>query len=144
LGRQPNLQAADVAAEIEWAKARMVNPSAYVTASLMAGREPPADPAEIADVYKEYEKEKRRRGVVDFDDLLIFLAKAIEDDADFGKVQRWRFRHLFVDEFQDVNPLQHRLLMAWLGDGIDLCVVGDPNQAIYGWNGADPTLPTGL
>ena len=51
--------------------------------------------------------------------------------------QRWRFRHLFVDEFQDVNPLQYRLLRAWLGDGDDLFVVGDPHQAIYGWNGAD-------
>ena len=51
--------------------------------------------------------------------------------------QRWRFRHLFVDEFQDVNPLQFRLLQGWLGDRADLCVVGDPNQAIYSWNGAD-------
>ena len=55
----------------------------------------------------------------------------------FAAAQRWRHRHLFVDEFQDVNPLQLRLLDAWRGDGYDLCVVGDPQQAIYGWNGAD-------
>ena len=53
---------------------------------------------------------------------------------------RWRIRHLFVDEFQDVNPAQWRLLTAWLGGGRDLFVVGDPRQAIYGWNGADPTV----
>ena len=47
---------------------------------------------------------------------------------------------MFVDEFQDLNPLQHRLLLAWLGTSTDLCVVGDPHQAIYGWNGSDPLL----
>ena len=57
--------------------------------------------------------------------------------APFAAAQRWRFRHLFVDEFQDVNPLQLSLLDAWRGSSTDLCVVGDPHQAIYGWNGAD-------
>ena len=52
----------------------------------------------------------------------------------------WRYRHLSVDEFQDVNPAQFRLIRALLGDRNDLCAVGDPNQAIYGWNGADPSL----
>jgi superfamily I DNA/RNA helicase len=84
--------------------------------------------------------EKRRRGLVDFDDLLGRLADAIERDPEFAGAQRWRWRHVYVDEFQDLNPLQHRLLTAWLGDSLDLCVVGDPDQAIYGWNGADPEL----
>ncbi len=53
------------------------------------------------------------------------------------RAQRWRFRHLFVDELQDVNPLQFRLLEAWRGDRYDVTAVGDPQQAIYGWNGAD-------
>ena len=75
--------------------------------------------------------------MVDFDDLLRLCATSIETDPAFAAAQRWRFRHLFVDEFQDVNPLQLRLLDAWLGDRYDLCVVGDPHQAIYGWNGAD-------
>ena len=52
-------------------------------------------------------------------------------------MQRWKFRHLFVDEFQDINPLQLHLLEAWRAERPDLCVVGDPDQAIYGWNGAD-------
>ncbi|MHB8505663.1 MAG: ATP-dependent DNA helicase UvrD2, partial [Acidimicrobiales bacterium] len=84
--------------------------------------------------------EKLRRGLVDFDDLLARCADALERDPSFAAAQRWRWRHVFVDEFQDVNPLQHRLLLAWLGDRLDLCVVGDPHQAIYGWNGADPHL----
>ena len=65
---------------------------------------------------------------------------AIERDPTFAAAQRWRFRHLFVDEYQDVNPLQERLLRAWLGDRDDLCVVGDPDQAIYRWNGADASF----
>src|SRR5205823_2230517 len=77
--------------------------------------------------------------LVDFDDLLWRCVHALESDAEFAAAQRWRFRHFFVDEFQDVNPVQFRLLHAWLGehDAPDLCVVGDPNQAIYSWNGAD-------
>ena len=65
-------------------------------------------------------------------------ASALETDDRFGAAQRWRWQHVFVDELQDVNPLQCRLLLALLGDNEDLFVVGDPNQAIYGWNGADP------
>jgi DNA helicase-2/ATP-dependent DNA helicase PcrA len=98
--------------------------------------------AAMATLYQRYEDEKRRKGVVDFDDLLSRCAEALDSDAEFAAGQRWRFRHLFVDEFQDVNPVQHRLLEGWLGDRVDLCVVGDPNQAIYSWNGADPRFLT--
>jgi superfamily I DNA/RNA helicase len=56
----------------------------------------------------------------------------------------WRYRHLSVDEFQDINPAQYRLIEALMGDRADLLVVGDPNQAIYGWNGADSGLITRL
>ncbi len=67
-------------------------------------------------------------------------ASLLEEDRAAAAAQRWRIRHVFVDEFQDVNPAQWRLLRAWLGDRSDLFVVGDPRQAIYAWNGADPTL----
>ncbi|HZU73612.1 MAG TPA: ATP-dependent DNA helicase UvrD2, partial [Acidimicrobiales bacterium] len=136
------LQPADLASEIEWAKARLVGPADYEAAASLAGRRPPLPAGAMAELYRRYEEEKRRRGMVDFDDLLQECATAIEVDAAFAAAQRWRFRHLFVDEFQDVNPSQFRLLTAWLGDRLDLCVVGDPNQAIYSWNGADPTLLT--
>ncbi|MEP6623381.1 MAG: ATP-dependent DNA helicase UvrD2, partial [Acidimicrobiia bacterium] len=64
--------------------------------------------------------------------------KALETEMEFAATQRWRFRHLFVDEFQDVSRAQLRLLRAWLGERDDLCVVGDPDQAIYSFAGADP------
>ena len=134
----------EVAGLIEWAKARTVAPEQFEEAVAGAGRALPAgmSAAALAGVYARYEHEKRRRGLVDFDDLLSRCADAIEQDPEFAGAQRWRWRHVYVDEFQDLNPLQHRLLLAWLGTSVDLCVVGDPNQAIYGWNGADPRLLT--
>ncbi|MGH9301015.1 MAG: ATP-dependent DNA helicase UvrD2 [Acidimicrobiales bacterium] len=131
---------ADIAAEIEWAKARMIAPESYPDAAARADRKAPLAPSDMARVYQRYEEDKRRRGLVDFDDLLSRCALALEEDPTFAASQRWRFRHVFVDEFQDVNPVQFRLLRAWLSNNTDLCVVGDPNQAIYSWNGADPEL----
>jgi DNA helicase-2/ATP-dependent DNA helicase PcrA len=135
---------AEIAGHIEWAKARLVAPDDFETAARSAGRALPVPGSELASIYERYEHEKRRRGLVDFDDLLGRCADVIEQDSAFAAAQRWRWRHVFVDEFQDVNPLQHRLLLAWLGDAVDLCIVGDPNQAIYGWNGADPGLLDGV
>lgn len=134
----------DIATEIDWARARLVRPEDYVAEARQAGRRPTAGLAAVATAYARYEEHKRQRRVLDLDDLLERLAEEIERDPAFAEVQRWRFRHLFVDEFQDVNPLQLRLLAAWRGAGTDLCVVGDPHQAIYAWNGADPTVLTDL
>jgi DNA helicase-2/ATP-dependent DNA helicase PcrA len=130
-------EAAEVAGEIEWAKARLVDPSGYEAAVAAAGRPTPRPPAEVASYFERYEREKARRGLLDFDDLLWRLADAIEGDPVFAAAQRWRYRHFFVDEFQDVNPAQFRLLRAWLGDRSDLSVVGDDDQAVYGFTGAD-------
>jgi len=129
---------ADLASQVEWAKARLVGPDDFVESC--SGRALPAPAPEIAQLYRRYEHEKLRRGLVDFDDLLSGCADALERDPTFAGAQRWWWRHVFVDEFQDLNPLQHRLLRAWLGGRDDLCAVGDPNQAIYGWNGADPDV----
>lgn len=137
LGGTRRVTPSDLATEIEWAKARLVGPATYVDAAHRAGRVTAASPERVAGWYERYEVEKRSRGLVDFDDLLIRCAALIERDPSFAAAQRWRFRHLFVDEYQDVNPLQERLLRAWAGDRDDLCVVGDLNQAIYSWNGAD-------
>ncbi len=68
------------------------------------------------------------------------MRRAVRDDRDFAAVQHWKYRHLFVDEFQDINPLQLHLLEAWRAGRPDLCVVGDPDQAIYGWNGAESAV----
>ena len=127
----------DIVTEIEWAKARMIPAGDYAMQAAAAGRRTPLDPSAVADIYARYEEDKLKRRMVDFDDLLRLATRDIEADPEFAAARRWRFRHLFVDEFQDVNPLQFRLLQAWVGPDVDLCVVGDPNQAIYAWNGAD-------
>lgn len=128
-----------VATEIEWAKARRIAPTDYATEARHAERKIPVDASPIAEWYAAYEQHKERAGLVDFDDLLERVAQEILDNPGFAAVQRWRFRHLFVDELQDANPAQLRLLDAWLGAREDLFAVGDAKQAIYGWNGADPS-----
>jgi DNA helicase-2/ATP-dependent DNA helicase PcrA len=138
-GREAGLLAAEFASEIEWAKARLIRPDGYARAVAAAGRTPPKPMGEVTEIYREYERQKRRRGLVDFDDLIWDCADVIERDAEFAAAQRWRFQHVFVDEFQDASPAQFRLLQAWLGDRPDLCVVGDGDQAIYGFAGADPS-----
>ena len=135
--------ALELASEIEWAKARMVPPDRYEHEARAAGRTTSLEAPLVATLFARYEEEKRRRGLVDFDDLLINCADALENDHEWAAAQRWRWRHFFVDEYQDVNPLQIRLLAAWRGDRPDLCVVGDPDQSIYSWNGAESSeLPT--
>lgn len=129
--------ALDVVGEIEWAKARMITPETYPEAATSADRRPGVTVETVAAVFEEYEKAKRQRRVLDFDDLLEGWRRALQRGDGFSEAQRWRFRHIFVDEFQDVNPLQHALLKALVADRSDLCVVGDPRQAIYSWNGAD-------
>ena len=133
---------ADLASQVEWAKARLVGPGAFAEAARSAWRALPADAEAIAALYARYEDEKRRRRLVDFDDLLARYADALGSDSRFAAAQRWKWRHVFVDELQDVNPLQCRLLLALLGGNDDFFVVGDPHQAIYGWNGADPGFLT--
>jgi DNA helicase-2/ATP-dependent DNA helicase PcrA len=137
-GSDARVVASELAGEIEWAKARLVTAERYEEAVAEDGRSLARPAVEIAAVYQRYEREKRRRGLADFDDLLWWCADALEQDAQFAAAQRWRFRHLFVDEFQDVSPSQLRLLRGWLGDRPQLCAVGDPDQAIYGFGGADP------
>ena len=144
---RPGLEGVDVgelASVVEWAKARQIAPDGFVAAVATARRELPADSEAVAGLYRRYEDEKRRRRLVDFDDLLGRYADALETDSRFAAAQRWRWRHVFVDELQDVNRLQCRLLLALLGQNDDLFVVGDPNQAIYGWNGADPAFLAGV
>ncbi len=132
----------DVAGEIEWAKARLIPADRYPTEAAKAVRSPGVDLDTVAKVFARYEEEKLARRMVDFDDLLRLATRDIVRDPEYAAARRWRYRHLFVDEFQDVNALQFELLQAWLGDRTDLCVVGDPNQAIYSWNGADASYLT--
>ncbi|HLI15655.1 MAG TPA: ATP-dependent helicase [Acidimicrobiales bacterium] len=135
---------ASLAHEIEWSKARRIGPHEYVAAARAAERAPLAPLEVVAETFARYEQEKRRRRLLDFDDLLVRLAELIGGDADAAALQRWQFRHFFVDELQDANAAQLALLEAWLGGRQDLCAVGDPRQSIYGWNGADPSAVAGF
>jgi DNA helicase II / ATP-dependent DNA helicase PcrA len=126
--------------EVSWARARLVHPDDYPAEARRAGRRPPFPLERVAHFLGRYETEKRRRRVLDLDDLVLRCTHLLESDAAWAAAVRWQVRHLFVDEFQDVNPAQWRLLESWRHGREDLCVVGDPRQAIYAWNGADPTL----
>lgn len=129
----------DLAGEIEWAKASLITPEQYPAAVVAASRDTPLDAAQIAAVYAEYESLKVRDEsltLLDFDDLLLHTAAAIENDAAVAQEFRDRYRCFVVDEYQDVTPLQQRVLLAWLGDRDDLTVVGDANQTIYSFTGA--------
>jgi DNA helicase II / ATP-dependent DNA helicase PcrA len=131
----------DVAGEIEWAKASLISPEQYPDAVAAAARDIPLDAARVATVYAAYESLKSRGddvALLDFDDLLLHTAAAIENDAAIAEEFRDRYRCFVVDEYQDVTPLQQRVLAAWLGDRDDLTVVGDANQTIYSFTGATP------
>ncbi|MDQ1714520.1 MAG: ATP-dependent helicase UvrD/PcrA [Frankiaceae bacterium] len=126
----------DLASEIEWAKARLADPTSYVAVATEAKRQPPVSVEKVAAIYAAYEKAKGERHVVDFEDLLLVAAGFVEDAPRVATAVRDRYRHFTVDEYQDVSPLQQRLLDAWVGGRHDLCVVGDPNQTIYTFAGA--------
>ncbi|QGN46998.1 ATP-dependent DNA helicase UvrD2 [Micromonospora sp. WMMD558] len=128
--------ARDLAGEIEWAKSSLVEPGEYVVAAAKALRDTPYEPAKVADVFAAYEKLKRSGGVIDFEDMLRAAVWGIEEHRDVAEQVRAQYRHFVVDEYQDVNPLQQRLLEAWLGGRDDLTVVGDASQTIYSFTGA--------
>ena len=134
----------DLAADIEWAKVRELTPEGFATAIAATGRVPAAEAREVAEVWRAYEDVKHQRAVIDFEDVLLLTVGMLADRPDIATQVRDRYRWFTVDEFQDVNPLQYRLLRLWLGDGDDLCVVGDPAQTIYTFAGADPRFLDGF
>jgi DNA helicase-2/ATP-dependent DNA helicase PcrA len=128
----------DLASEIEWAKASLVTPEDYPAVAAKTQRDTPAPAERVAAVYRAYEEVKNRARVLDFDDLLLHTAAALEEHVEVATEFRDRYRCFVVDEYQDVTPLQQRVLDAWLGDRDDLTVVGDANQTIYSFAGASP------
>jgi len=128
----------DLASEIEWAKASLITPERYPAEVARVRREIPAPAELIAAVYTGYEQLKLSTGLLDFDDLLLHTAAALETHPEVAGEFRERYRCFVVDEYQDVTPLQQRVLDAWLGERDDLTVVGDANQTIYTFAGATP------
>ncbi|MBV7294845.1 ATP-dependent DNA helicase UvrD2 [Corynebacterium sp. TAE3-ERU12] len=130
----------DVLGEIEWAKATLVTPDNYAAKAAELGRPAPVDADKIAKAYRGYEELKTSPEgmLLDFDDLLLHTAGAMENSRAVAEEFRNQYRSFVVDEYQDVTPLQQRVLDAWLGERDDLTVVGDPNQTIYSFTGATP------
>nr|WP_308115958.1 ATP-dependent DNA helicase UvrD2 [Rhodococcus corynebacterioides] len=131
----------DLAGEIEWAKASLVAPQDYAATVTRLRRDTPTDADRVAAVYEGYEQLKNRDPdavLLDFDDLLLHTAAALETSPAVAQEFRERYRCFVVDEYQDVTPLQQRVLDAWVGERDDLTVVGDANQTIYSFTGATP------
>ena len=87
--------------------------------------------------YRRYQKALKQAGAVDFDDLLLCTEELFQNFAEVRKVEAGRFAHLLVDEYQDTNGSQYRIVKALAGGHRNLCVVGDDDQSIYGWRGAE-------
>ncbi len=135
----------DLAAEIAWAKVSNVSPEDYP--GLAAGQQrrlASYDAETVARVFTAYEQVKRDRQRIDFEDILLCTAAMIAEHPGIAAEIRRTYRHLVVDEYQDVSPLQQALLDLWRGDSADVCVVGDPAQTIHSFAGAQPTFLTGF
>lgn len=125
----------DVASEIEWRKVSMLSIDQYAAARPSGvGR---LDVSRVVDLQRAYEKLKDERRKLDFEDVLLACAGMLEAEPRVLASVHEQYRHFTVDEFQDVSPLQHRLLELWRGDRRDICVVGDASQTIYSFAGAD-------
>ncbi|GAA2012177.1 ATP-dependent helicase [Microbacterium ulmi] len=125
----------DVASAIEWRKITMRSVDAYAAARPHGiGR---LDISRVVDLQRAYERLKDERRQLDFEDVLLACAGMLEAEPQVTQAVREQYRHFTVDEYQDVSPLQHRLLELWVGDRRDLCVVGDASQTIYSFAGAD-------
>lgn len=131
----------DLLGEIEWAKATLISADQYVEFTANSDRTPPVPAEKVAEVYRRYEASKStEEGILlDFDDLLLHVAAALENAPGVAEEFREQYRTFVVDEYQDVTPLQQRVLQAWLGERDDLTVVGDANQTIYSFTGATPS-----
>ncbi|UWF78153.1 ATP-dependent helicase [Microbacterium neungamense] len=123
----------DVAAEIEWRKVSMLSIDRYAEQNRPISG---IRPEQLVDLQRAYEALKDERRQLDFEDVLLACAGMLEAEPRVARAVHEQYRHFTVDEYQDVSPLQNRLLELWLGDRRDLCVVGDASQTIYSFAGA--------
>lgn len=134
----------DLAAEIEWAKVSMLTPANYLENAQGRGTPGGFDLTAVARVFQAYEDVKTDRNIIDFEDVLLITVGILQEDARVAATVREQYRHFVVDEYQDVSPLQQRLLELWLGGREELCVVGDASQTIYSFTGATPQYLLGF
>ena len=133
----------DLVSEVAWAKVSNVTAEDYPRLAAAAGRSIASiDPETVARVFGAYEAAKRDRSRIDFEDILLCAAALMSEHEEVADTIRRTYRHLVVDEYQDVSPLQEALLTLWRGDRSDVCVVGDPAQTIHSFAGAQASYLT--
>ncbi len=133
-GQDPELpRLRELASLISFAKNRMWEPEQ------MEAEWPHPRSAKVAALYRAYQEALRAQGGADFDDLLLLAVRLLESHEDLGDTYAQKFRHILVDEYQDTNPIQFRLVRRLAGVHGNVMVVGDDDQSIYGWRGADIT-----
>ncbi|MEM9943629.1 MAG: UvrD-helicase domain-containing protein, partial [Planctomycetota bacterium] len=112
-------------------KCKAMRPRAAINAS-------ESDAQHLAAIgYQRYQKQLKLKGCVDFDDLLLLTEELFQTNEDIRKSEADRFEHILVDEYQDTNDSQYRIVKALAERHRNLCVVGDDDQSIYGWRGAE-------
>lgn len=124
----------DIASEIEWRKVSMLSIDQHASLGRTVSG---IDSAQFVELQQRYEALKDERRQLDFEDVLLACAGMLEAEQRVAASVHEQYRHFTVDEYQDVSPLQNRLLELWLGDRKDICVVGDASQTIYSFAGAE-------
>jgi DNA helicase-2/ATP-dependent DNA helicase PcrA len=130
----------DIATEIEWAKVSQVAPEDFVNEISQRLTKPRFNPEQLVQLYTAYESIKKQELAIDFEDVLLLTAAMLEEERDVRERVQDQYRYFTVDEYQDISPVQQRLINAWLGTRTDICVVGDPAQTIYSFAGATPVF----
>ena len=130
----------DIASEIEWAKVSQVAPSDYVDQVGRRMQKPRVLPEQMAQIYTAYESIKKQELAIDFEDVLLLCSAMLEQEREVRERVQDQYRYFTIDEYQDISPIQQRLINAWLGTRKDICVVGDPAQTIYSFAGATPVF----
>jgi|UniRef100_UPI00404B20C4 DNA helicase-2/ATP-dependent DNA helicase PcrA len=130
----------DIASEIEWAKSSQVVPEDYVNESSKRTQKPRINPEQIAQVYSAYMSLMKQERAMDFEDVLLLTAAMLEEEREVRERVQDQYRYFTIDEYQDISPLQQRVINSWLGSRQEICVVGDPAQTIYSFAGATPVF----
>jgi DNA helicase-2/ATP-dependent DNA helicase PcrA len=128
----------DIASEIEWAKVSQVTPVDYIDQVGRRSQKPRVLPEQMVQIYTAYESIKKQELAIDFEDVLLLCAAMLEEEREVRERVQDQYRYFTIDEYQDISPIQQRLINAWLGTRRDICVVGDPAQTIYSFAGATP------
>ena len=130
----------DIASEIEWAKVSQVAPEDFAEEIEKRLQKPRVATEQLSKIYSAYESVKKQELAIDFEDVLLLTTAMIEEERAVRERVQDQYRYFTIDEYQDISPIQQRLINAWLGSRQDVCVVGDPAQTIYSFAGATPVF----